>query len=289
MTLKLLCLACCLACVVARAQLLPTPDQAVKVVSVTAGPDTVSTVSVRVHNQSAMDITHLSGLLTYTPYGLRPVQVRCSTSTLEHYAQLNHPVLRANIMKNAEKAKAEGKKVDLGTLNKNEDLTFDCGTRPTKIEAGTASFSPDTVIFADQTWSGDQPTAMNEFRLRKQKASEYGKLIAAVVDAEKAPDPLKRYQEIRQQLLPTTGIKQYADHTTFTQPKGGGDPTFVYNKLQNYIAEYEEYAREKAGLAAHPEVKITPSLEEQLRTQIDFLKRRDATVGAAYHQHSEAK
>ena len=289
MTLKLaLCLACSIACVGAHAQT-PAPQDAVRVVSVTAGTDTVSMLSVRVHNQSGKDITHLSGLFTYTPSGLRPVQIRCSTSTLEHYAQLAHPVLRANIMKNVEKAKAEGKKVDLGTLNKDEDLTFDCGTRPTKIQEGTGSFSPDTVIFADQTWSGDQSTAMSEFRQRKQKAGEYGKLMAAVVDAEKAPDPLKRYQEILDELQPQTGIKQYADHTTFTQPKGGGDPTFVYYKLQNYVSEYKQFAREKAALAAHPGVKITPSLDEQLRMQIDWLKRKDSAIGAAYHQHSEPK
>lgn len=283
MTLKTaLRLACSIAaCVAARAQI-PTPEQAVKVVSVTAGPDTVSTVTVHVHNASGKDITHLSGMLTYTPYGLPPIQTRCSTSLLENWVYATKPRLKGFTRYDNQKKPREK-----GTLNQGENLDVQCGIQPpTKIEQGTATFTPDTVIFSDQTWSGDQRTAQDAFRERKRIAGEYGKVGVAVQSAEHSPDPIKRYEEILAEWLPQTGITTTAAGVQQVRATKQFPTLAPYYRLQAYLAVHQSALREQAAQAARG---VKADLQALTKARIDQMLLLDSTIGAEFHIHSEAK
>jgi hypothetical protein len=264
----------------------PTPQSAIQTVSVTFSPDMVRSVTVRVHNKGNLDITHLSGMLTYTPYRLAAVQTRCSTTPLlfERYVFWTSPKLQNVTPTTNGKTPAEK-----GTLNSGEDLNFSCGVQPpTKIQ--TAEFAPDTVIYADQTWSGDQSTSMSAFRERKQAASDYAKLMLAVTDAEKAPDPAKRYQEILAEWLPKTGITETrtaTSSTTVWRPTKEFPSVMPYRRLQDYYGQYVFAAREKD--AATQKGQPTGTVQQIAKPYIELMKRRDIALGVAYHIHSEAK
>jgi hypothetical protein len=253
----------------------PDPDKAVAVTSVTFAPDTVSYVTVHVHNKGGKDITHLSGTLNYTPYGIAAAPIRCSTSTLERYVYATSPKLKGVTTTTDGKAPAVK-----GTLNAGEDLDFTCPVKPTKIEK--AEFVPDTVIYSDQTWRGDQDTAENEFRQRKRVAGDYGKLLIAVADAEKAPDPAARYKEILDEWEAQVGITQTPTATIHRQTKVSD---FPYYRLSNYYRQYlfAQKVKETETAAGRP----TGTVQQIAHPYIELLKRRDIALGAAYHIHAQ--
>lgn len=255
----------------------PDPKSAVTVTSVVAGEGSTNYVTVNVHNKGGKDITHLRGKLTYTPYGLAPVETECWTSTLERYVYATSPKLKGVTTTTNGKAPAVK-----GTLNAGDDLSFTCAVGPTKIQ--DAEFVPETVIYADQTWSGDQLNAKAEFKARQLRAADYAKLMVAVADAEKAPDPAVRYKEILDEWEPLVGITQTPTATIHRQTKVSD---FPYRRLQGYYGQYVFAAKIKEAetQAGRP----TGTVQQIAKPYIQLMKRRDIELGAAYHIHSEAK
>ena len=241
---------------------------------------TVQQIESHVRNTGTKNITYLHGILIVTPDGLAPVNTPCGWDILEAYVydeKLKNDALRG----------PQGQQLPNGmsrsTFRTGEEFPLQCGFA-SSATIRKVDYRPDTVIFADDTWSGDQHTVQDVFSERKKTAADYAKLLGAVADAEKTTDPAARYKQILDEWQPLVGITETPTATIHHQTKVS---EFPYHRLANYYRQYlfAQKVKETETAAGRP----TGTIQQIAHPYIELLKRRDIALGAAYHTHSEAK
>jgi hypothetical protein len=243
---------------------------------------TAKQIEIHVRNTGTKNITYLHGILIVTPDGLAPVNTPCGWDILEAYVydeKFKNDALRGPQDQQLPKGMLRS------TFRTGEEFPLQCGFA-SSATIRKADYRPDTVIFADDTWSGDQNTAQNVFRNRNAKASDYAVLVKAVADAEASPDPAKRYDEILAGWQPYTGITRTPTALHITQTKAT-KYLMPYQRLQNYRGQYSYAARVQAQQAAAG--KPVSSTKDLVKDYISMMLKLDIAIGAAYHIHSEAK